>query len=818
MSCICNQRIFRTGLISVQTKPLLSFLLRQGKPAVILFVLFTVITGLVYPFVVTGLSQILFPWQSHGSLIIEGGKVVGSELIGQPFTSPGYFWGRPSATSPAYNSSLSSGSNLGPTNPGLRETVQSSVERLKSPDNPDIPVPVDLVTASASGLDPDISVASAYYQIPRVARARNISEEELTALVNQHIRDPDLALLGESRVNVLMLNLALDRYYQAVLQGTAPALSGSSSQHSAESTVMGDVRDRDMMQYVLFFLVLFLLVVPLGRFMARIYGGERTMLSFLTDPLERWLLRVSGIRPGDEMDWKTFAGSLLIFNLLGILVVFILQEVQQYLPSNPLSLGAVSPDLAMNTAVSFATNTNWQAYAGEITLSYLTQMLGLTVQNFLSAATGMAVLVALINGFSRKQAGTIGNFWILLVRSIWILLPLSVIISLLLVSQGTVQNFDGPISIPLLDSGDGTTRISPQGPAASQVAIKLLGTNGGGFFNVNSAHPYENPTPLSNFIEILALLLIPAGFCYTFGRMIGSEKKGIALLVAMSLILVPLIGICFWTEQAGNAIFDSVDIDQTSSALQPGGNMEGKEVRFGVFNSALFAVSTTATSCGAVNAMHDSFTPLGGMVPLLMIQFGEIVFGGVGSGLAVMIVYVIIAMFIAGLMVGRTPEYLGKKIEPAEMMLAAAVILIPVAAILTGSAIAVMVEAGTSSIFNPGAHGFTEILYAFSSAVGNNGSAFAGLSANTLFYNVALAIGMLIGRYPILILVLALAGSFAKKKIVPPSEGTLQDHRPLFIVWLVFVIITIGVLSFLPALALGPVAEYLIQTGGILHV
>ena len=448
-------------------------------------------------------------------------------------------------------------------------------------------------------------------------------------------------------------------------------------------------------------------------------------------------------------------------------------------------------------------------------------MIGLTVQNFLSAATGMAVLIALIYGFSRRQTGFIGNFWVLILRSVWILLPLSILLSVILVSQGSVQNFDSPVTVPLLDPivDNGTvvtsTQVLPQGPAASQIAIKLLGTNGGGFFNVNSAHPYENPTPLANFLEILALLLIPAGLCYTFGRMIGSVKKGIALLIAMTLILIPMIGICFWAEQAGNPLLAVTGIDQTASNLQPGGNMEGKEVRFGIFNSALFAVTTTATSCGAVNAMHDSFTPLGGLIPLMMIQFGEIVYGGVGSGLGVMIIYVIIAMFIAGLMVGRTPEYLGKKIEPPEMTLAAIIILIPIAAILIGTAVAVMIDAGTSSILNPGAHGLTEILYAFSSAVGNNGSAFGGLSANTLFYNCALALEMFIGRYPMLILILALAGLLVQKKIVPPSEGTLQDHRPLFIIWLVFVIVSIGILSFLPALALGPIAEYLIQMGGI---
>ena len=799
--------------------------MKQVKPAVIIFVLLTTITGIAYPLIVTGIAQVVFPWQSHGSLIYSDGELTGSELIGQPFSSPGYFWGRPSGTSPAYNPGLSSGSNLGPMNPVLIERVMTSVDALHtaSPDTVKS-IPADLVTSSASGLDPDISIASAHYQIHRVAKVRDLSENELTSLVNQQIQNPQFGILGESRVNVLRLNLALDRYQISRMKGTPPLTDSGHQVSDGTTTTIFDIRETDILQSVLFFVVLFALVIPLGRFMARIYQGERTLLSKLISPLERWILKTAGINGEDEMDWISFASSLLIFNVLGILVVFLLQVIQPYLPLNPLHLGAINPDLALNTAVSFATNTNWQAYAGETTLSYLTQMIGLTVQNFLSAATGMAVLVALIYGFSRRQTGNIGNFWVLLLRSLWILLPMSMLLSLVLVSQGSIQNFDNPSVISLLDNGTSngnvvtSEQIIPMGPAASQIAIKLLGTNGGGFFNVNSAHPYENPTPLSNFIEILALLLIPASLCYTFGRMIGSKKKGIALLIAMTVILLPLIGICFWTEQVGNPLFSQAGLDQTPSALQPGGNMEGKEVRFGIFNSALFAVSTTATSCGAVNSMHDSYTPLGGMIPLLMIQFGEIVFGGVGSGLAVMIVYVIIAMFIAGLMVGRTPEYLGKKIEPGEMMLAAVVILLPIAAILIGSSIAVMIEAGTASIFNPGAHGFTEILYAFSSAIGNNGSAFAGLSANTLFFNITLSIGMFMGRYPILVLILALAGSFASKKIVPPSEGTLQDHRPLFIIWLVFVIVTIGVLSFLPALALGPVAEYLIQTGGLTHV
>jgi potassium-transporting ATPase potassium-binding subunit len=793
-------------------------IIRQVKPAIIIFVLLTIITGIIYPLLVTGLAFIVFPWQAHGSINDVHGHT-GSSLIGQPFTSEKYFWSRPSGTSPSYNSSLSSGSNAGPTNSILKERIASSVQELQvgTIDSSTL-IPVDLVTTSGSGLDPDISVASAYYQIPRVAHARGIEKDQLTALVNQQIQDPQFGVLGEKRINTLALNEAVDHYQSSGKQSIS---SSSSGQLSSTTLQIFGLRDTDLLQFVLFFVVLFALVVPIGSYMARMYEGKNSGVLKFFGLIETWILSRAGVRSDEEMDWKTFAGSLMIFNILGILVVFLLQQIQQYLPLNPLQLGAVAPDLSLNTAVSFATNTNWQAYAGETTMSYLTQMLGLTVQNFLSAATGMAVLVALIYGFSRKQTGNIGNFWVLLLRSVWILLPLSIILSLILVSQGTIQNFDGPVTVPLLDpiTDNGTmvttTQVIPQGPAASQIAIKLLGTNGGGYFNVNSAHPYENPTPLTNFLEILALLLIPAGLCYTFGRMIGSVKKGIALLIAMTLILIPMIGICFWAEQNGNPLFGVSGVDQTASALQPGGNMEGKEVRFGIFNSALFAVATTATSCGAVNAMHDSFTPLGGLIPLMMIQFGEIVFGGVGSGLGVMIVYVIIAMFIAGLMVGRTPEYLGKKIEPHEMVLTSVIILIPIAAILIGTAVAVMIDAGTSSIFNPGAHGLTEVLYAFSSAVGNNGSAFGGLSANTLFYNCALALEMFVGRYPMLILLLALAGSLVQKKIVPPSEGTLQDHRPLFIIWLVFVIVSIGVLSFLPVLALGPIAEYLIQMGGI---
>jgi K+-transporting ATPase ATPase A chain len=515
----------------------------------------------------------------------------------------------------------------------------------------------------------------------------------------------------------------------------------------------------------------------------------------------------------------------MVFSVMGIAVVFGLQMVQQFLPLNPAHVGPVPWDLSLNTAVSFATNTNWQAYAGESGVSYLTQMIGLAVQNYMSAAVGMAVLIAFIYGFSRRSATTIGNFWVLLIRSVMILLPFCVIIALVLVSQGTVQSFSGPVTVPLLDpvmDSTGTlvtTQTIPLGPAASQIAIKQLGTNGGGFFNANSAHPFENPTPVTNFLEILVILIIPTALCYTFGKMIGSARKGIAILIAMTLLFVPLLGLAVWSEVNGNPAFTPLGIDQIPSALQPGGNMEGKEVRFGPVQSAFFSVVTTVTSCGAVNSMHDSFMPLGGFVQMFDMQLGEIVFGGVGSGLYTMLIFVILAMFIAGLMVGRTPELYGKKIEPSEMTLTTIHILIPIFLILGLTAIAVLTVAGSSAIFNPGPHGFSEILYAFSSASQNNGSAFGGLSANSVFYNLATAFAMFVGRYAVAIITVALAGSFVVKKIVPVSDGTLSDHRPLFIVWLVFVVLIVGALTYLPALALGPVVEYLnMLAGGIIHV
>ncbi|MDD1668045.1 MAG: potassium-transporting ATPase subunit KdpA [Methanomicrobiales archaeon] len=797
----------------------------QLRPAIMVFLLLTLLTGVAYPLVVTVIAQLVFPAQANGSLLEHNGTIAGSTLIGQPFTSPKYFWGRPSATSPVpYNAAASSGSNLGPSNPALIEAVTARVVALHAADPTNTqPVPVDLVTASGSGLDPDISVAAAYYQLPRVARARNLSDETVEGLIAGHIEGRQLGILGEPRVNVLLLNIALDDLAtpsSGLAKGNTPAVNGSAYN---ETTVLG-MRGADWLQLLLLVAVGAALIVPLGGFMAKVFTGERTILSPVTGPLEGWLLRSSGVEPDEEMDWGLFAVALMVFSAICIIVPFLLQEVQQFLPLNPLGLGPVPWDTSLNTAVSFATNTNWQFYVPEATVSYLTQMAGLAVQNFLSAAKGMAILVALILAFSRRSASTVGNFWVLLVRSLLILLPLSTIIALVLVSQGTVQTFGGPVTVPLLEpvrdaSGNlVTTQLIPLGPAASQIAIKVLGTNGGGFFNANSAHPFENPTPLSNFVENLSLLIIAASLCYTFGRMIGSKRKGIALLTAMTILFIPLAGIAIWSETGGNPAFNALGIDQSSPRGQPGGNMEGKEVRFGIVASAFWSAATTSTSCGAVNSMHDSFMPLGGLVQMVAMQLGEVVYGGVGSGLYGMLVFVIIAMFIAGLMVGRTPELYGKKIEPYEMKLATIIILIPIFLTLTMTAIAVLTGPGTATILNPGPHGFSEILYAFTSTSQNNGSAFAGLSAN-FFYNLSAAMAMFIGRYLVAVLILALAGSLVRKKIVPASGGTLQDHRPLFIVWLVFVVLIVGALSYLPALSLGPIAEYLIQIGrGVAHV
>ena len=571
------------------------------------------------------------------------------------------------------------------------------------------------------------------------------------------------------------------------------------------------MNSNSFLQITFYVATLLLLAKPLGGYMANVYQNKPTFLTNLLAPLETFIYRLSGINREEEMRWTDYAISLLMFNLLGFVAVFVLQLAQADLPFNPQNLPNVSADSAFNTAVSFATNTNWQGYAGETTMSYFTQMFGLTVQNFVSAATGMAVLVALVRGFIRRNAESIGNFWVDLTRStLYILMPLSLVLALFLVGQGVVQTFSASHTVTTVETiGDTKEQVIAVGPAASQVAIKQLGTNGGGFFNVNSAHPLENPTPLSNFLEMLSILLIPAALCYTFGAMVGDTRQGWAILSAMTIVLVSLIFVEVPAEQGGNPNFISLNIDQTASDMQAGGNMEGKETRFGIANSALWAVVTTAASNGSVNAMHDSFTPIGGMIPMWLMQLGEVIFGGVGSGLYGMVMFAIVAVFVSGLMIGRTPEYLGKKIEAFEMKMAAITILIPPLMVLGGTALAVMVAAGKSSVFNNGAHGFSEILYALSSAGNNNGSAFGGLSANTVFYNTLLGFAMLFSRFWLIVPVLAIAGSLASKKIVPVSSGTLPTHTPLFVVLLIGTVLMVGALTFVPALALGPVVEHL---------
>ena len=594
----------------------------------------------------------------------------------------------------------------------------------------------------------------------------------------------------------------------------------------------------DFLQVAIYLVVLLLLVKPVGSYMALVFAETPNRVLRAGRYVENLLYRLSGIRAEEQMGWRRYAIAMLVFNMAGLVVVYALQRMQQWLPLNPQHFGAVTPDSAINTAISFVSNTNWQGYAGESTMSYLTQMLGLAVQNFLSAATGIAVLVAVVRGFVRRSANSIGNFWIDMTRStLYILVPFSLVIALLLASQGVVQNFRSYVDVPSVEHTTAvetvkdaagntvkdaagkdvtkettvTTQTLPMGPAASQIAIKQLGTNGGGFFNANSAHPYENPTPFSNFIEMLAIFLIPAGLCFTFGSMVGDRRQGWAILATMLLIFVPLALGAVAAEQAGNPALHGLAVDQQASTLQAGGNMEGKETRFGIAASGLFTAITTAASCGAVNNMHDSLTPLGGLVPMWLMQLGEVIFGGVGSGLYGMLAFAVVAVFIAGLMVGRTPEYLGKKIEAHEMKMASLAVLVPCALVVIGTAIAVATPAGVAGVANPGAHGFSEVLYAVTSASNNNGSAFGGLSANTPFWNVLLGLCMYFARFLLAIAMLAMAGSLAAKRHVPPSAGTLPTHTPLFVTLLACVVIVVGALTFLPALALGPIAEYLMS-------
>ena len=585
-----------------------------------------------------------------------------------------------------------------------------------------------------------------------------------------------------------------------------------------------------------YLVVLIVLARPVGRWLVCVAEGRFPRWFAPATAAERGFYRLAGVDPASSMGWRQYAIALLVFNLLGVVVVYALQRLQVVLPLNPQGMASVSADSSFNTAISFVTNTNWQGYAGEGTMSYLTQMLALAVQNFFSAATGIVVVIALVRGFAAKSAGVIGNFWVDMTRiTAYVLLPVSLVFALVLVSQGVIQNFspyqavttldatsyqqakngtDGQplktaVGTPLMDDVKTRTQTLAMGPVASQEAIKMLGTNGGGFFNANSAHPYENPTALTNFLQMLAIFLIPTALVFMFGRMVGDPRQGWAVLAAMTAIFVVSVIVVTAQEQQGNPLLTSLGVDQAVNALQPGGNMEGKEARFGIAASSLFAAITTAASCGAVNSMHDSFTPLGGAVPLVLMQLGEVVFGGVGTGLYSMLIFAILAVFIAGLMIGRTPEYLGKKIEAYEMKMTSIAILVTPVLVLAGTAVAVLADAGKAGIGNPGAHGFSEVLYAFTSAANNNGSAFAGLSANSPFYNTLLGIVMWFGRFGVIVPVLAIAGSLAAKKRMAVTAGTLPTHGPLFVSLLIGTVLLVGLLNYVPALALGPAVEHL---------
>jgi potassium-transporting ATPase potassium-binding subunit len=580
-------------------------------------------------------------------------------------------------------------------------------------------------------------------------------------------------------------------------------------------------------QIGLYLLAIFLVAKPLGIFMARVFGGEKTFLDPVLRPVERLIYRLCGVDEKREMRWTEYGTAMLLFSGVSLIFLYLTERMQQWLPLNPQKFANVPPDLAWNTAVSFTTNTNWQAYVPETTMSYLTQMAGLAYHNFASAAVGIALAIALIRGITRRESGTIGNFWVDLTRCfLWVLLPVCLVGSLFLISQGVVQNLKPYATAQLLEpqsvqtqGSDGKTatqtitqQMIPLGPAASQEAIKMFGTNGGGFFSANSAHPFENPTPLSNFFQMFLIFAIPSGLTYTLGRMAGSPRHGWAVWGAMTALFLVGVSTVYWAEAKGNLQLSGVN--QAATDLQSGGNMEGKEVRFGIANSALFATATTDASCGAVNGMHDSFTPLGGMIPLVNIMLGEVIFGGVGSGLYGMLVFVILAVFIAGLMVGRTPEYLGKKVEAFDVKMAMLSVLVTSATILVLAAIAAVAKFGTSSISNPGPHGLSQILYAYTSATGNNGSAFGGLNANTPWYNTSTAFAMLLGRFFVVIPILAIAGNLARKKTAPASLGTFPVTGPLFSALLVSTIVIVGALTFFPALSLGPILEHLLMLSG----
>jgi len=771
-------------------------------PAILVTIIFALITGLAYPAFVTGVAQIVFPHQANGSPVIYKGSVIGSELIGQNFTQPKYFHSRPSAAGEGYDPTQSGGSNFGPSNSKLHQRINASIQEMhiEGSINKNGTVAVDAVTASGSGLDPHITLANALAQVPRIAHARNMSDDDVRNLLSQYVEGRYFGILGEPRINVLKLNLALEN-------GKSTGLGKTNTFNYGNPQTFG------IFQIVFVLGIVILLSYFIGTYLFTIVTGRLTVLSKKIKKAEAWLFRILHINPDEEMSWKMYALCVLAFSFISFLFTYLLLRLQGILPLNPQGLASVPPDVALNTAVSFGTNTNWQVYSGEQTMSYLSQMIPLAFQNFMSAAVGMAVALALIRGITkRKKDKNLGNFWVDITRIVlYVLIPICIVVALLFVSQGVPQTFNGPMQVTTLE---GAHQVIPVGPVASQEVIKELGTNGGGFFNANSAHPFENPTPFTNALQIILLLLIPFSFLIFFGRMARQMKQGIVLFIVILIFLIVAISVTSYEEQVGNRSLNRLGVDQSPSGLQAGGNMEGKEVRFGIYGSTLFAVATTSTSTGAVNSIHDSYTPLGGMIPMVLILLGEVVPGGVGAGFFSLFMYVIITIFIAGLMVGRIPNYLGKKIESFDMKMTVLILISIETTILVFAALSVVTPAGLSSITNPGPHGLSQVLYAFGSGVGNNGSAFAGLNAATLWFIIMMVIAMFIGRFFIIIPMLAIAGSFAEKYVHPTTAGTLPTDNATFGAILIGVIVIVAGLSFLPILVLGPILEHLLLSGG----
>lgn len=824
----------------------------QARPAIVIFAILVIVTGLIYPMIFTGVSQVAFDDKANGSLIYDDeGNIIGSELIGQYIDEeeyPDLFWGRISAGN--YDANSSGGNNWGESNQNLTDMVKERVNQLKDRNTAAgvggqnaVNIPSDLVTASSSGLDPNITLASAYYQVPAVLAYHNglidpesplydaetaesrlanyehyrtLTESDLIAMIDAATQKD---ALGNEYVNVLKLNFYVSGYWDL---DTSGATGTTPDTDNASSGTFAGMSSADWALYIAMIVVLAVGAILVTKFMYQVYE-EKGRIGKFYSRAEGYVYKPAKI--GGGMNWKVYLLAVLMFNLFGFILLFLILMFQDHLPMNPQGLPGMDPYVAFNTAVSFVTNTNWQAYSGEV-LSNFSQMMGLTVQNFLSAATGIAVLVALIRGLRNRSVKDIGNFWRDVTKATAVLLPIAFIISLVLVSQGVPQTLDetktADLVFPYTDVDDDgneyvvDTQTIRLGTVASQESIKELGTNGGGFYNANSSQPYENPNAITNIAEMSAILVIPISCCFFFGMMIHDRRQGWAVFAVMAIIFIAFFAVCASSELAGNrgvaAANDGVEeglVSQEYTEYQLGGNMEGKEVRFGAVGSSMFAVVTTSSSCGAVNSMHDSYTSIGGMCPMLLMMLGEVCFGGVGCGLYGMLMFVIIAVFIAGLMVGRMPEYLGKKIGPTEMKIASAAVIVPVLFIIGFSALAVVWPGALDSLNNPGAHGFSEILYAFASGTGNNGSAFAGLNASTPFYCITVGLAMLGGRFIMIILTLALAGSMAEKKSVPPSAGTLPTHTPTFVLWLLAVVVLVGILSFFLCLSLGPFAEAL---------